>query len=142
MKRVIVVIALLFAVSVAGYAQQKQNELITEVKSTPAYRILVEKSSLAETKLKLSEHAGKYAEARIWQFEFEALEGEMQRLALMSESNLPKLTETYGLLVSRRAKLIAERREILLSYAAGHPQLRLNEIELNLIEHDIALGLR
>ena len=140
MNRIFATVALLVFASFAGYAQQTPRESVTDVKTTPAYSLLILRKVAVEAELKkvLSEYTSDYPSVKIRQFELDALNREMEKMAETAESNWPKLTSGYGTLILRKAKLESEMQALLFAYTSDHPNVKLKEVELNLLEYEIA----
>lgn len=140
MKRILASVALLVIASFVSYAQQTPRESVTDVKTTSAYSMLILRKAAVEAELEkvLSEYTSDHRSAKIKQFELNALNSEMEKMAETPESNLVKLTSGYGTLILQKVKLGSEMQALLLEYTSDHPKLKLKEVELNLLEHEIA----
>ena len=143
MKRIFAV-ALLIIASFVTYAQQTPRESASDVKTTSAYGMLILRKLEVETELEkvLSEYTSEHPSAKIKQFELDVLNSEMAKMAETAQSNLVKLTSGYGTLILQKVKLVSEMQALLLEYTSEHPNVKLKEVELNLLEHEIAKLMR
>jgi len=140
MKRIFAVVALVITASFATHAQQTPGESVSGVKTTSAYSMLIIRKVEVEAELEkvLSEYTGDHPRAKIKQFELDALGVEVARMAETAESNLVRLTPAYGTLILQKVKLASEMQALLFEYTSEHPNVRRKEVELNLLEHEIA----
>lgn len=140
MKRILVAVASIIFMSFVGYAQQASSERVTDVETSSAYSMLILRKVAVEAELEgiLSTQTRDSMDARVKQIELDALDGEIRAIGKTAEADLPKLTSGYGTLVLQRAKLESERQVLLLAHTSDFPGVRLKEVELNLLEHEIA----
>ena len=140
MKRILTAAALIVLASFVIHAQQTPTEAIGDVKTTSAYSMLVLRKVAVEAELKvaLESYTSEHPSVQLKQFELDALNREMEKIAETAEANWPKLTSGYGTLILKKVKLESEMQALLLEYTADYPDVKLKEVELNLIEHEIA----
>lgn len=140
MKRIFAVVALIIIASFVSYAQETPHESVSDVKATSAYSMLMLRKVAVEAELEkvLSEYTNEQPKVKIKQFELDALNCEMEKMIETPESNWVKLTSTYGKLILQKVRLKSETQALLLEYTSDYPKVRLKEVELNLLDHEIA----
>lgn len=139
MRRILTAAGLIVLTSFVVHAQQTPTESFVGVKTTSAYRMLVLRKGTVEAELKqaLENYTSDYPGVQARQIELDTLNHEMEKVAETAEANWPKLTSGYGTLLLKKVKLESEMKVLLLEYTADYPDVRLKEVELNLIEHEI-----
>ena len=144
MKRILAAVALFVIASSGVGAQQAPRESVSDVKTTTAYSMLIIRKVALKTELEkiLAEYTSDHPSAKSKRFELDVLNNELGKLAETAESNLAKLTTGYGTLILQKVRLVCERQALLLEYAADHLKVKLNEVELNLLEHEIIKLMR
>jgi hypothetical protein len=140
MKRIFAAVALLITASFVIYAQDTPHESVNDVKTTSAYSMLILRKVAVEAALRkiLSEYTSDYPSAKKKQLELDVLNREMEKMAETQASNLGKLSSGYGTLILQKVKLTSEMQALLLEYTSDYPDVKLKEVELNLLEHEIA----
>jgi len=139
MRQILAAVVLIVLTSFVGYAQQPSDESAPEVKTTSAYSMLVLRKVAVEAELKaaLDKYTSEHPSVQSKQFELDAINSEMEKMMETPAANLPKLTSGYGTLILRKVKLESEMKVLQLEYTSDHPTVKLKEVELNLIEHEI-----
>ena len=108
-------------------------------KSSPAYIELTLRKVEVEAELNelLVEYTEEHPKARVKQAEINSLNREMDRIAAMDASMIPRMTATFGKLVLRKVELETEVNKMLLQYEEGHPQIKKTKDKLEIIEREI-----
>jgi uncharacterized protein involved in exopolysaccharide biosynthesis len=140
MKRIFAAVVLVIIASFVTYAQQTPCESVRDVKTTPAYSMLILRKVAVEAALQkvLSEYTSDHPSAKARQLELDVLNREMEKMAETEPLNLVKLTSGYGTLILQKVKLASEMQILRREYTSDYPDVKLKEVELNLLEHEIA----
>ncbi|GEM_PF-1787353 len=108
-------------------------------KSSPAYIELTLRKVEVEAELKeiLVDYTEAHPKAKNKQAEISSLNREMERIASMNASMIPRMTATFGKLILRKVELEAEINTMLLQYEESHPQIKKTKDKLEIIEQEI-----
>ncbi len=130
---------IIFVSSIPAYAQQVSAKVETNAKTTPAYSLLVQRKVKVQAELEtvLAEYSNEWPPAKKLQFELDALEAEMKKVADTDEAQIPKLTNGYGTLLLRRAALDCEIQSLSQEQTSDWPGLKQKRRELELLDNEL-----
>ncbi|HEX7955779.1 MAG TPA: hypothetical protein VF508_02495 [Pyrinomonadaceae bacterium] len=126
------VLAAAVAAAPAVCASQSAGDAPRDPKDTPAYAVLVIRKAEVEAELEVlsSMFTGTHPDVRSKRFELDALGFELEEMRATELSRVPKLSETYGRLVVRKAAVGAGLNELPRGFTPGHPEVSKKRAEL------------
>jgi uncharacterized protein involved in exopolysaccharide biosynthesis len=141
MKTFIIAIALAISAAgiVVGYEPQSAEVLSSAPETTPAYGVLVLRKVAVESELaKLSATlTNTHPDVVSKQYEFRALDREMNKLRAIDRSRASKLSSTVGELILRKVILDVELNDLRSRVTFSHPDLKQKRTELAALEREI-----
>jgi uncharacterized protein involved in exopolysaccharide biosynthesis len=108
-------------------------------KSTEAYGALVLRKVEVEAEYKemLVDYTEEHPRVKIKKAEIDSLNFEMEKIAAMDSSFIPKLTATVGKLVLKKIDLQTEVNKLLLQYSEDHDLVKRAKQKVAVIEEEI-----
>jgi uncharacterized protein involved in exopolysaccharide biosynthesis len=164
MKKIIYIAAVLLIATSFSYGQKRNKSKLTKppaaqttqpptqpqpqtvpqtpqgsTKSTEAYGALVLRKVEVEAEYKemLVDYTEEHPRVKIKKAEIDSLNFEMEKIAAMDSSFIPKLTATVGKLVLKKIDLQTEVNKLLLQYSEDHDLVKRAKQKVAVIEEEI-----
>ena len=141
MKKLFATFAVMIvSLSSTVFAQQvspKQAEV--DPRTSEAYSLLIQRKAKLQAELEtlLREYSGEWPAAKQLQFEYDALQNEMEKMAAVDQSKVSKLTAGYGGLILRKVSLSGEIDTLLREEGSEWPTTKERQRELELLDKQI-----
>jgi uncharacterized protein involved in exopolysaccharide biosynthesis len=141
MKKILAALTVLVITSyvVVGYAQESAGSLSNNPHTTAAYEVLVLHKVSVKAELENLSTTFRSANPQLVKkrFELGLLQREMEKMAAIEKSRVPRLSSSYGTLILRKVALEVELDELLRVVKPRHPKALAKDAELVALKREV-----